>query len=97
MALLAPNVADFPRAYYGILAAGATVVPVHLLLTADEVGVRAPGQRATSARGHTSQLGRGGAAADAAGIPVVTVGPLPARSPATRLEESRRRRRCRPT
>ena len=25
VALLAPNVADFPRAYYGILAAGATV------------------------------------------------------------------------
>ncbi len=37
VALLAPNVADFPRAYYGILAAGATVVPVHLLLTAPEM------------------------------------------------------------
>ncbi len=28
---------DFPRAYYGALAAGAVVVPVHLLLTADEI------------------------------------------------------------
>lgn len=37
VALMGPNTADFPRAYYAILAAGATVVPVHLLLTADEV------------------------------------------------------------
>ncbi|MFE2959625.1 long-chain-fatty-acid--CoA ligase [Nocardia tengchongensis] len=36
VALMGPNTADFPRAYYAILAAGATVVPVHLLLTADE-------------------------------------------------------------
>ncbi|MZD04973.1 AMP-binding protein, partial [Streptomyces sp. SID5785] len=37
VALLLPNTADFPRAYYGALAAGATVVPVHALLVADEV------------------------------------------------------------
>ncbi|HEY2796050.1 MAG TPA: AMP-binding protein, partial [Micromonosporaceae bacterium] len=37
VALLAPNVAEFPRAYFGILAAGATVVPVHLLLTPAEM------------------------------------------------------------
>ncbi|MEC3920124.1 long-chain-fatty-acid--CoA ligase [Nocardia sp. CDC160] len=36
VALMGPNTADFPRAYFAILAAGATVVPVHLLLTADE-------------------------------------------------------------
>ena len=36
VALMVPNVVDFPRAYYGALAAGAVVVPVHLLLTADE-------------------------------------------------------------
>ncbi|WP_063008199.1 long-chain-fatty-acid--CoA ligase [Nocardia kruczakiae] len=36
VALMCPNTAEFPRAYYAILAAGATVVPVHLLLTADE-------------------------------------------------------------
>jgi long-chain acyl-CoA synthetase len=36
VALLAPNVADFVRAYFGILAAGAVVVPVPTLLTADE-------------------------------------------------------------
>jgi long-chain acyl-CoA synthetase len=36
VALLAPNVADFVRAYYGILAAGGVVVPVPTLLNADE-------------------------------------------------------------
>jgi len=34
--LLAPNVADFVRAYYGILAAGGVVVPVPALLNGDE-------------------------------------------------------------
>jgi long-chain acyl-CoA synthetase len=36
VALVAPNVADFVRAYYGILAAGGVVVPVPTLLNADE-------------------------------------------------------------
>ena len=36
VALLAPNVADFVRAYYGVLAAGGVVVPVPTLLNADE-------------------------------------------------------------
>ncbi|QNN52781.1 long-chain-fatty-acid--CoA ligase [Nocardioides mesophilus] len=34
--LLAPNVVDFIRGYYGILAAGGTVVPVPTLLNGDE-------------------------------------------------------------
>ncbi|WP_327272813.1 long-chain fatty acid--CoA ligase [Streptomyces sp. NBC_01224] len=37
VAVLLPNSADFLYAYYGALAAGATVVPVHGLLVADEV------------------------------------------------------------
>ncbi|MEU0499661.1 long-chain fatty acid--CoA ligase [Nocardia sp. NPDC005998] len=37
VALMCPNTAEFPAAYYAILAAGAVVVPVHLLLTAGEV------------------------------------------------------------
>ena len=36
VALLAPNVADFVRAYYGILACGGVVVPVPTLLIAEE-------------------------------------------------------------
>ncbi|MDP9018964.1 MAG: AMP-binding protein, partial [Candidatus Eremiobacteraeota bacterium] len=37
VALMMPNVFDYPRAYYGILCLGAIVVPVHSLLLADEV------------------------------------------------------------
>ncbi len=37
VALLMPNVIDFPRAYYAILTLGAVVVPVCTLLTADEI------------------------------------------------------------
>src|SRR5581483_6917864 len=36
VALLMPNVPDFPRAYYAALTVGAVVVPVHGLLTAEE-------------------------------------------------------------
>jgi long-chain acyl-CoA synthetase len=48
VALLAPNVIDFIRAYYGILAAGAVVVPVPTLLNAEEAAyiVRHSGARA---------------------------------------------------
>src|SRR5579872_7195781 len=37
VALLMPNVIDFPRAYYAVLALGAVVVPVHALLTPEEI------------------------------------------------------------
>jgi long-chain acyl-CoA synthetase len=37
VALLCPNTLDFPRAYYGILAAGAVAVPISMLLTAHEI------------------------------------------------------------
>lgn len=37
VALLMPNVLDFPRAYYAVLALGAVVVPVHALLTPEEI------------------------------------------------------------
>ncbi|WP_196780925.1 AMP-binding protein [Nocardioides sambongensis] len=36
VALLAPNVTDFVRAYYGIIAAGGVVVPIPTLLNAEE-------------------------------------------------------------
>jgi long-chain acyl-CoA synthetase len=77
VALMVPNVVDFPRAYFGALAAGAVVVPVHLLLTADEAAYVLRDSRATLLLAHTSQLAVGGAAAAAAGIPVVTTGPVP--------------------
>ncbi len=74
VALMCPNVVDFPRAYYGIIAAGAVVVPVHLLLTADEVTYVLGDSRATLLLCHLSQLAIGAKAAAAAGIPVVTIG-----------------------
>jgi long-chain acyl-CoA synthetase len=77
VAIMVPNVIEFPRAYYGALAAGAVVVPVHLLLTADEATYVLRDSRTTLLIAHTSQLGVGVPAATAAGVGVVTVGPLP--------------------
>ncbi|RKN39629.1 long-chain-fatty-acid--CoA ligase [Micromonospora endolithica] len=74
VALLAPNVVDFPRVYYGVLAAGAVLVPVHLLLTPDEAAHVLSDSGAKLLVCHTSQLAMGAAAADRAGVPVATVG-----------------------
>jgi long-chain acyl-CoA synthetase len=77
VAVLVPNVADFPRVYYAVLAAGATVVPVHLLLTPDEIGYVLRDSGSTVLIAHSSQLGNGAAAARLAGVSLATVGPLP--------------------
>lgn len=37
IAIMTPNSPDFPRAYFGALALGAVIVPIHLLLLANEV------------------------------------------------------------
>lgn len=37
VAVLIPNVADFPRVYYAVLALGGVVVPIHALLKAEEI------------------------------------------------------------
>ena len=37
VAMLVPNVADFPRVYYAILALGAVAVPIHALLKQHEI------------------------------------------------------------
>ncbi|MEU4677581.1 long-chain fatty acid--CoA ligase [Micromonospora sp. NPDC023737] len=87
VALLAPNVVDFPRVYYGALAAGAVLVPVHLLLTPDEAThvLRDSGSKVLVC--HTSQLALGAAAAAAAGVRLVTVGPAAPGVEAARLED----------
>jgi long-chain acyl-CoA synthetase len=87
VALQCPNIADFPRAYYGILAAGAAVVPVHLLLTPDEIAYVLKDSGATLLISHAAVLQNGAPAAGAAGIPLVTLGPVPADVPVKRLEE----------
>ncbi|MET9491595.1 long-chain fatty acid--CoA ligase [Nocardia sp. NPDC006630] len=71
VALMGPNTADFPRAYYAILAAGATVVPVHLLLTADEAEYVLRDSEASLLICHDMVATVGKAAAERAGIPCV--------------------------
>jgi long-chain acyl-CoA synthetase len=75
VALMAPNTADFPRAYYAILAAGAVVVPVHLLLTGEEAAhvLRDSGARLLLC--HAGQAETGGKAAIEAGVRMFTLGP----------------------
>jgi long-chain acyl-CoA synthetase len=89
VALVLPNTVDFPRAYYGALAAGAVVVPVHLLLTAEEAAYVLRDSGTDLLVCHTSQLGMGTAAAAAAGVPVLAIGPDPGGGAAVpeRLEE----------
>ncbi|GHF78306.1 long-chain-fatty-acid--CoA ligase [Streptomyces thermodiastaticus] len=74
VALMAPNTAEFPVAYYAIAAAGAVVVPVHLLLSAPEVEHVLKDSGARLLLCHPAQADTGTAAARAAGVDVVTLG-----------------------
>ncbi|QIJ65835.1 long-chain fatty acid--CoA ligase [Streptomyces sp. JB150] len=74
VALMAPNVAEFPTAYYAIAAAGGVVVPVHLLLSPGEVEHVLRDSGATLLLCHPAQAETGTAAARAAGVRVVTLG-----------------------
>ncbi|OJF12966.1 long-chain-fatty-acid--CoA ligase [Couchioplanes caeruleus] len=77
VAVLIPNITDFPRVYYGALAAGARVVPVHLLLTPEEMAYVLRDSGASILVAHSSQLPTAAAAALKAGVRLVSVGPLP--------------------
>lgn len=74
VALMVPNTVDFPRAYYAILAAGAVVVPVHLLLTPAEVAYVLKDSGAKLLVVDRSLAGAGAEAAWLANIPAVGVG-----------------------
>ncbi|WP_428950821.1 long-chain-fatty-acid--CoA ligase [Streptomyces sp. cg35] len=74
VALMAPNTAEFPRAYYAALAAGAVVVPVHLLLSAEEVQHVLRDSGASLLLCHPAQAAVGAAAAQAAGVRMLTLG-----------------------
>ncbi|KUN02789.1 long-chain fatty acid--CoA ligase [Streptomyces yokosukanensis] len=74
VALMAPNTAEFPVAYYAIAAAGAVVVPVHLLLSCGEVAHVLGDSGATLLLVHPAQAETGRAAADALGVRVVVLG-----------------------
>jgi long-chain acyl-CoA synthetase len=89
VAVLVPNGADFPRAYYGALAVGARIVPVHLLLTAEEMAYVLRDSGADLLVAHSSQLETALAAAALTGVKVAGVGPMPPGVPGAppRLEE----------
>jgi long-chain acyl-CoA synthetase len=73
VALLIPNTTHFPLAYYGVLALGATAVPVHALLRAEEIAyvLEDSGAKALVCAGPL--LGEGAKGADIAGVEVFTV------------------------
>lgn len=73
VALLLPNVADFPRAYYAVLTLGGVVVPVHALLTGEEIGylLRDSGAKTLICAGPL--LAEGAKGAELSGVPVLAV------------------------
>ncbi len=74
VAILLLNTPDFPAAYYGVLAAGAVVVPVHALLTAGEIAfiLTDAGAKLLVCAPQLAAVGR--AACDAAGTLFVEAG-----------------------
>lgn len=74
VALMAPNTTEFPTAYYAILAAGGVVVPVHLLLSAEEIEHVLRDSGATLLLCHPAQAATGGAAAEATGVRMLSLG-----------------------
>ncbi|MFC7527886.1 long-chain fatty acid--CoA ligase [Actinoplanes sp. GCM10030250] len=87
--VMIPNVADFPRVYFAGLALGARIVPISLLLTAEEVGYVLTDSGADLLVTHSAFLAAGAAAAQATGTKLVNVGPLPQDlpNPPARLEQ----------
>ncbi|HEY3872897.1 MAG TPA: long-chain fatty acid--CoA ligase [Actinocrinis sp.] len=74
VALLCPNTLDFPRAYYGILAAGAVAVPISMLLTAHEIEYILRDSAARMLIGHVVRAEDAQKAAEAAGTVCRLVG-----------------------
>jgi long-chain acyl-CoA synthetase len=73
VAMLVPNVADFPRVYYAVLGLGAVVVPVHALLKADEIEFVLRDSGAALLVCAAPLLAQGTPGAAQAGVPVVSV------------------------
>lgn len=86
VAVLMPNVPDFPRVYYAILALGATVVPVHALLKRHEINYILSDVGADLFVVAAPLLGEGAAGAAEAGVEVLTV-LAPEELGTTRLED----------
>lgn len=73
VAMLVPNVEDFPRVYYATLALGAVAVPVHALLKRREIEYVLRDSDATLLVCAAPLLTEGAAGADLAGVDVLTV------------------------
>ena len=73
VAIMLPTVPDFARCYYGVLALGAVVVPIHALLKASEIEhiLRDSGAELLLCDG--ALLAQGAEGARLAGIPVIAV------------------------
>ncbi|MEO6913630.1 MAG: AMP-binding protein, partial [Candidatus Baltobacteraceae bacterium] len=77
VALMIPNVPNFPRAYFAVAALGAVVVPIHALLTSEEIAyvLRDSGAKMLACAG--SLLEEGAKGGELAGIPVLTLSGAP--------------------
>ncbi|PYY50823.1 long-chain fatty acid--CoA ligase [Curtobacterium sp. MCBD17_023] len=73
VAMLIPNVPDFPRVYYATLALGAVVVPVHALLKRHEIEYVLRDSGAALLVCAAPLIAEGAAGATLAGVDVVTV------------------------
>ena len=73
VAILIPNVPDFPRVYYALLALGAIVVPIHALLKAEEIAFVLRDSGATLLVCSAPLLGEGAKGAALAGVDVVSL------------------------
>ncbi|WP_165064920.1 long-chain-fatty-acid--CoA ligase [Marisediminicola senii] len=73
VAVLIPNVADFPRVYYAVLALGGVVVPIHALLKSEEIEYVLRDSGATLLVCAAPLLGEGAKGAALAGVDVVSV------------------------
>jgi len=73
VAMLVPNVPDFPRVYYAVLALGAVVVPIHALLKQHEIEYVLRDSGSTMLVCAAPLLTEGAPGAGLAGVDVVTV------------------------
>jgi long-chain acyl-CoA synthetase len=74
VAIMVPNLPEFTMAYFGILYAGATVVPLNVLLTAPEVEYHLTDSEAQLLIAHPLFGEPASRGASAAGVPVVWAG-----------------------
>ncbi|KQQ26784.1 long-chain-fatty-acid--CoA ligase [Frondihabitans sp. Leaf304] len=73
VAMLVPNVTDFPRVYYAILSLGAVAVPIHALLKQHEIEYVLHDSGSAMLVCAAPLLGEGAPGAGLAGVDVVTV------------------------